>query len=177
MKSKNKAKQSKAKQSKSVHHRDTETQRKAKQKQINRDEGDKGDRIKNKMCPLSDNPMEWLEQAEHDIGAAEHMAKSKQRFYALFFCHLSVEKALKGLYFQRIGICAPKTHNLPYLLEKINERPPEDIFKFIMRINEIHIVTRYPEDIVQVQKEFSSEFISFAITNSKETIKWIKNKF
>ncbi|NQS98738.1 MAG: HEPN domain-containing protein [candidate division Zixibacteria bacterium] len=129
------------------------------------------------MCPLSDNPFEWLEQAELDIETAEHTAKGIQRYYALFFCHLSVEKALKGLYFKRLGVCPPKTHNLPYLLEKIDEKPPEDIFKFIMKLSEVHIVTRYPEDIGRIQREFSSDFISFAIEKSKETIQWIKTRF
>ena len=80
------------------------------------------------MCPLSDNPFEWLEQAELDIETAEHTAKRYTKILCSFFCHLSVEKALKGLYFKRLGVYPPKTHNLPYLLEKIDEKPPEDVF-------------------------------------------------
>lgn len=129
------------------------------------------------MSPLSDNPQEWLKQAELDLDTAIHNAKGKQRYYALFFCHLSVEKALKGLYFMRLGVCPPKTHNLPYLLEKIAEKPPDDLFKFIMRLNEVHIVARYPEDIGRIQQDFSPEFISLAIEKSKETIQWIKTRF
>lgn len=63
------------------------------------------------MCPLSTDPEEWIDQAKRDIKTAVHVAKDKQRYYALFFCHLAVEKALKGLYFKLLGTVAPKTHN------------------------------------------------------------------
>ena len=129
------------------------------------------------MSPLSDNPIELINQADNDIKTASHVAKDRQRFYALFFCHLSEEKALKGLYFRKLGVVPPRTHNLLYLLEKIEEKPSEDIFKFILKINEVQIVTRYPEDISEIQRMFSPDFISFSIEKSKETITWIKTKF
>ena len=74
-----------------------------------------------------------------------------------------------------LHLCA--SVNLPYLLEKIAEKPPDDLFKFIMRLNEVHIVARYPEDIGRIQQDFSPEFISLAIEKSKETIQWIKTRF
>ena len=129
------------------------------------------------MSPLSKNPEEWLEQAEEDLKTAEYMLKGGYNVYAVFFCHLAIEKALKGLYFKRTQLVPPKTHNLLYLLEKINEKPTADIFKFIMTINEVHIITRYPEDYKRIQQEFPLEFISSALTKSRETIKWIKARF
>jgi len=129
------------------------------------------------MSPLSTDPEEWLLQAEQDIKTAEHLLKGETRFYAVFFCHLAIEKALKGLYFKRLQATPPKTHNLFYLLEKIAEKPAEDIARFIMKINEAHLITRYPEDYNRIKQEFSSEFISSALAKSKETIEWIKSKF
>ena len=129
------------------------------------------------MGKLSKDPKEWLKQAESDIKTANHVAKDKQSFYALFFCHLAVEKALKGLYFKRLGVVPPKTHNLLYLLEKVEEQPTKDVYKFFLKMNEVHIVTRYPEDIGKIQRMFSSDYISFALEKSKETIEWIKSKF
>ena len=45
---------------------------------------------------MSKSPQEWLKQADYDINTAEIMFDNKRYFYAVFMCHLSVEKALKG---------------------------------------------------------------------------------
>ena len=129
------------------------------------------------MSPLSTDPEEWIEQAEHDLKAAEFLSKSGYRYYAIFLCHLAVEKALKGLYFKRTGNSPPKTHNLISLLEKIGEIPPQNLREYIMRLNEAHLITRYPEDIKILQKEFSKKYVQDCIKKGEETIEWIKMKF
>ena len=45
---------------------------------------------------------EWLKQADYDMKTAEIMFDNKRYFYAVFMCHLSVEKALKGFYLERL---------------------------------------------------------------------------
>jgi len=46
------------------------------------------------------------------------MFNSKRHLYAVFMCHLSIEKALRTLC-HRLKAVPPKTHNLIYLVEKI----------------------------------------------------------
>lgn len=41
---------------------------------------------------------EWLRQAEYDLDTADAMYTTGRNFYAIFMCHLAIEKALKGLY-------------------------------------------------------------------------------
>jgi HEPN domain-containing protein len=41
---------------------------------------------------------EWFRQAEYDLGTAEAMFDAGRYIYTVFMCHLSIEKALKGLY-------------------------------------------------------------------------------
>lgn len=48
---------------------------------------------------MSDKYKEWLRQADYDMETAEAMFESGRYIYAVFMCHLSLEKALKGLYF------------------------------------------------------------------------------
>lgn len=55
--------------------------------------------------------VEWLRQAEYDMDTAEFMAEGGRYFYAVFMCHLAIEKALKGLYEQNLHEIPPKTHN------------------------------------------------------------------
>ena len=49
------------------------------------------------------------------------MFRSGRYFYAVFMCHLSIEKSLKGLYTKVLNDIPPKTHNLLYLLDKIGK--------------------------------------------------------
>ena len=67
-----------------------------------------------------------------------------------------------------------KVHNLIYLLNKISVKPPEDIGKFIVKLNEANIATRYPEDIDKLQKDYTQSVAKDIIVKSKEVLQWIK---
>ncbi|MFB3895377.1 MAG: HEPN domain-containing protein [bacterium] len=59
-------------------------------------------------------PEEWFKQAEYDLDTAKVMFNSGRYFYTIFMCHLSIEKALKGLYAKVFGKDPIKTHDLNY---------------------------------------------------------------
>jgi len=64
-------------------------------------------------------PEEWFIQADYDFEAAEGMFKIRKYLYAVFMCHLSIEKALKGLYAKELEEIPPKTHNLIFWLRRL----------------------------------------------------------
>jgi HEPN domain-containing protein len=117
---------------------------------------------------------EWILQSDYDINTAEAMNDSGRYFYAVFMCHLSIEKCLKGLYAKILNELPPKTHNLIYLIEKMALQPPENIFQFIYSINAESVATRYPDDIQRVLKEYTKEKASEIINNSKQALQWLK---
>ncbi|HBR18933.1 MAG: DNA-binding protein [Planctomycetes bacterium GWC2_45_44] len=121
--------------------------------------------------------IEWLKQADYDINTAEFMCSGGRFFYAVFMCHLSIEKALKGLFQQKLQELPPKTHNLVYLLNKINIRPDENIGKIITRLNEASIATRYPEDMEMLQKNYTQQIAEKILVDTKEAVEWIKKQF
>jgi HEPN domain-containing protein len=120
---------------------------------------------------------EWLKQAEYDIDTAEYMFTGGKFFYAVFMCHLSIEKAIKSVYQERLKETPPKTHNLVYLLKKIDINPPQTIGKFLVRLNEASVATRYPEDIEKLQKQYTKEDVENILAESREVIEWIKAQF
>ena len=126
---------------------------------------------------MSKNPQEWLKQADYDIKTAEIMFDNKRYFYAVFMCHLSIEKALKGLYLERLKEIPPKVHNLVYLLNKIGFKPSEPTGKFLIKLNEASIVTRYPEELDKLQKDFTQPVVKDILLKSKEALEWIKTQF
>lgn len=76
---------------------------------------------------------EWLRQARYDLDTARYMAEGNRFFYAVFMCHLAIEKALKGVYLSHTGELPPKTHNLIYFLEKLQLDLEQDLKDFIQK--------------------------------------------
>ncbi len=121
-------------------------------------------------------PDEWLRQAQYDMETADYLFKGERYFYAVFMCHLSIEKALKGLYVKRFNKTPPKTHNLIYLIEFINIDIPENHYDVIFTLNRISVPARYPNNLQTILKEFNKSKTIEVIEQSKEVLKWLKTK-
>ena len=125
---------------------------------------------------MSDKHKEWLKQADYDIETADAIFNSGRYFYAVFMCHLSIEKGLKGLYSKIFQDVPPKTHNLIYLLTKIGKRPEPELLKFITKLNTASIATRYPDDLAKIQGAYTEEITKEMIKISKDVLQWIKTQ-
>ena len=126
---------------------------------------------------MAKNPQEWLAQADYDLETAKILLEQKRNFSAVFMCHLAVEKGLKGLFWKKLDEFPPKTHDLTYLVKRIGIKPPDDLFKFMVRLNEAHLTTRYPEEIKTVQKLFPQAKVEELLSKGKEVIIWIRTQF
>lgn len=74
---------------------------------------------------------EWFLQAESDISAARTLFRGRKYIYAVFMCHLSVEKALKSIYCLQKRKLPPRSHDLLFLSGEIEADLPPDIRAFI----------------------------------------------
>jgi HEPN domain-containing protein len=119
-------------------------------------------------------PQEWLKQAVYDMKTAEAMFNSKRYIYAVFMCHLSIEKALKGLYAKTLAEVPPKTHNLVFLVEKMKIELPENHYDFVFTLNGLSIPTRYPDDLQKLLKNYSKGKTDRVLEQAKEVLKWLK---
>lgn len=116
----------------------------------------------------------WIKSSQYDLKTAEHMLKTGRYIYVLFMCHLSVEKLLKGLYEAVSKKIAPKTHNLIYLLNATDVELPEKHLETLESLNDLSIVTRYPEDIDAMVKAFKRKKVEVYLLKTKELLKWLK---
>lgn len=116
----------------------------------------------------------WIKSSNYDLKTAEYMFKTQRYIYVLFMCHLSVEKLLKGLYEVVLEKVAPKTHNLIYLSKAVVLKLPEKHLETLESLNDLSIVTRYPEDIDALVKAFKKERVEGYLKRTKELIKWLK---
>jgi HEPN domain-containing protein len=119
-------------------------------------------------------PDEWFRQADYDIKTAEYLFKGGRYIYAVFMCHLSMEKALKGLFQKYLNEIPPKVHNLIFLIEKIGLKVPDDLYDMVFNLNRISIPTRYPDDLKRMRKEYNKKRTADILNKSKELLKWLK---
>jgi HEPN domain-containing protein len=119
---------------------------------------------------------EWLRQSDYDFETAEAMYKSGRYIYAVFMCHLALEKALKGLLHERLREIPPKSHSLVLLLTKLDIRPPESLGKVIVKLSEASIPTRYPENLAKVQRDYSAEVTRELLDRGREVAEWIRKQ-
>lgn len=126
---------------------------------------------------MNQKPQEWLKQADYDLDTAEFMFSGGRYFYAVFMCHLVIEKALKGLYLNKKGEIPPKVHNLIYFLNQTELKPAELIGKFIIKLNEASVATRYPENLEEINRNYTKEVVRDIILHTREALEWIKQQF
>ena len=88
-----------------------------------------------------DKHNEWYFQSDYDLETAKDMLKSGRNVYCIFMCHLSVEKALKGLFVKTTKQYPPKTHNLTFFIDKIGLKPETEDFAFLHSLNKVSIPT------------------------------------
>jgi HEPN domain-containing protein len=117
---------------------------------------------------------EWILQARYDHDTARILFDHKRYLYAVFFCHLSVEKALKGVWQERFRKIPPKTHNLSFLLSESGVTMPTEFEDFVHGLAQASIPTRYPETLESYRKTFARKDVAEILHRAKEVIRWIE---
>jgi HEPN domain-containing protein len=111
------------------------------------------------------------------MATADYMLAGGRNFYAVFMCHLAVEKALKGLYQHRLSKVPPKTHSLTLLLNRVGLEAPAETHRFLLRLNETSVAARYPEELAELKRIFDDQSTRQLLERGRETIVWIKKQF
>ena len=119
---------------------------------------------------------EWFFQSDYDLEVAESMLKTDRNIYCIFMCHLSLEKALKGLYMRRLNKIPPKLHDLMYFAGKMALDLPEDKLDFLVWINGLSITVRYPEDLRKMVALYTKEQTTHIYQQTKTAQQWIKTQ-
>lgn len=127
---------------------------------------------KNKFKP----PKEWFNQSTYDLDTASAMLETGRYIYAVFMCHLSIEKALKGLYAKKFKKASPQIHDLIYLVKKIELMIPCPHQDFLKILNELSIPTRYPDELEKLLKQYKKERTKKLLNQTKELLVWLKER-
>lgn len=116
----------------------------------------------------------FKDSAEYDLQTAEVMLTSGRYIYVVFMCHLAIEKMLKAIAAEVTQNIPPKTHDLIYLLKLSLANLPQELTDFIAKINNVSVVTRYPEDFVKLVEVYPREVARRYLELTKEVIACLK---
>ena len=119
---------------------------------------------------------QWYVQSDYDMETAEYMLNSGRNIYCIFMCHLSLEKALKGLYIKRTADFPAKTHNLIFFVDKNELVLSDDDLEFLTIINSLSVPTRYPEDLERMMKDYTNNRTKQILSQAKTIQQWIKQQ-
>ncbi|GBF32182.1 hypothetical protein DCCM_0373 [Desulfocucumis palustris] len=119
---------------------------------------------------------EWLDQSIYDLKTAESLYQAGRYIYAIFMCHLAVEKALKALVVETTGKAPPRTHNLVNLIKLGQPGLTDEQTKFIARLSLAGIVTRYPDDLKRALDDYPPPVTRDYLKRAKDVVKCLKQQ-
>jgi hypothetical protein len=61
-------------------------------------------------------------------------------------------------------------------INEIGFKPPREPGKFIVKLNEASIPTRYPESLANLQRVYSKVVVKDILSKGKELVIWIKQQ-
>ena len=120
---------------------------------------------------------DWFQQADYDYETAVYMFQGERYVYAVFMCHLAIEKALKGILSKASDGPPPRIHSLIQLTKKAKLTRPDNICRFLVSLDHASIPTRYPESLATVQKIYTKEKTEEVLLQTKDVLAWLKKMF
>ena len=116
---------------------------------------------------------EWFRQAQYDLETAEHLMQAERYPHVMFFCHLSLEKALKALYIGKFDDIPEKTHNLVFLAEMLELNLPDHLVDPLIIINRAGVTSRYPHNLEKVLEQYTKVQTQKLLGSAKEILAWL----
>lgn len=115
----------------------------------------------------------WLTAAKQDFETAELLFKNKRYHYSLFFCHISIEKILKGIFVKNIDSAPPFTHDLLRLAEQASIPLTTRLKNELAEITTFNIEARYDDYKLSFYKKATESFSGKYIKITKRILKWL----
>ena len=119
----------------------------------------------------------WKKSAEHNWKTALDLLKTKHYDACLFFCHLTLEKILKGLVVERTNKPAPYIHDLERLALVAEIPISKEQSKYLKIITRFNIGGRYDDEKLAFYKSCAKEYAEKYLSISNELKLWLKKQY
>jgi HEPN domain-containing protein len=120
----------------------------------------------------------WVNLAEEDLAVGETLVKNKHNLYAGFLCQQAVEKILKGYFTKVKDETPPFIHNLLDIARRagIYDMLNDSRKSLLKTLNPLNLEARYPEYKNRAAQYLTDENTKKIFEQTKEFLKWIKEK-
>ncbi|MBU2579115.1 HEPN domain-containing protein [Patescibacteria group bacterium] len=118
----------------------------------------------------------WKEGAENNYQTAKFLYKGKRYSDCLFFCHLMLEKILKGLVVANIKTHAPHTHKLVDLAKRAEIKLTKNQIDYLTEITEFNIAGRYDNIKQEFYKKCAKKYTEKYFKICEELYLWLRKK-
>lgn len=119
----------------------------------------------------------WKDTSKRDWETAQGLYKLGRYDACLFFCHLAIEKVLKGLVVEKIQEPAPYTHDLAHLAAIAQLLVTEEQKKDLRIISTFNIAGRYDNVKQEFYKKCTKEYTEKHLRISKTIHVWLEKQF
>lgn len=116
----------------------------------------------------------WKDTSLRDWETAESLYKLKRYDACLFFCHLAIEKILKGIIAEKTGEPAPYIHDLPHLAAIAELAVSEEQKMDLRFISTFNIAGRYDNVKQEFYKKCTKEYTEKNLAKGKKLYLWLE---
>ena len=124
------------------------------------------------------NVQYWLDSSVKDFQVAQTLFNLKYYPQCLFFCHLSIEKLLKGIVAKTTKKYPPYIHDLRKLAEIANLKLDLKQKQSLEAIFTFNIAGRYADAKFEFYKKYNKkEYAQKYLKITKDLLLWLKKEF
>lgn len=131
-------------------------------------------KIKMDIQKLTDS---WINGAEKDWLACEHLYAHKDYPQCLFWGHLVLEKILKAIIIHGTNTQAPYTHDLVLLARKAKLKLTQEQRDYLNEINTFNQFGRYDNEIITFIEKCTTEYANKYFNIIKQLYTWLSDFF
>lgn len=119
----------------------------------------------------------WTVTATEDLETAEVLYNSRKYHHSLFFCHLALEKILKGLLYKKTNSHPLPIQNLVKLTEQAKITLTQPQKNALTEITSWNIKARYDSYKREFYKKATKKFTTQWFSKVKELFSWFKSQY
>ncbi len=119
----------------------------------------------------------WIKSSQHDFETAEFLFKGKKYPECLFFCHLMIEKILKGLVVVKTKKQPPYIHYLDKLVIETGLDFTEEQMNQFKIITTFNIRARYDNYKSSFYKKCDKQYTKKYFDISKKLYLWLEKQY
>lgn len=127
------------------------------------------------MTQLQKTIKYFRESAKRDLKTSEFLFKGKRYDACLFFCHLALEKLLKGILVAKTDEHPPFLHDLVKLATLADLDFNAGQKEALSEITDFNIAGRYDDKKYEFYKQCTQNYARKYFNLSKELFLWLKN--